>query len=132
MIQKHPKGTWKPVAFISRVSSSTKKKYAQIEKEALATTRACERLAEYFIGKTFHIETNHKLLVPLLDTKNLEKYRQESSDCECVSCDAISLFLMSMVRNSVTCTLQVYVSGQARGVDQALHRGHCTSAASLG
>ena len=26
--------------------------------------------------------------------------RQESSACECVSCDSISLFLMSLVRNS--------------------------------
>ena len=60
MILKHPEGTWKPLAFISRVSSSTKKKYAQIKKEALTTTRACGRLAEYLVGKTFHIETDHK------------------------------------------------------------------------
>ena len=65
MVQKHLEGTWKPVAFISRALSSTEEKYAQIEKEALATTWACERLADYLIGKMFHIETDHKPLVPL-------------------------------------------------------------------
>jgi len=73
MVQKHQKGTWNPVAFISRELSSTEEKYTQIEKEALATTRVCERLADYLIGKTFHIETDHKHLVPLLGTKNLDK-----------------------------------------------------------
>ena len=73
MVQKHQEGTWKPVAFISRTLSSTEEKYAQIEKEALATTRACERLADYLIGKTFHNETNNKPLEPLLGTKNLDE-----------------------------------------------------------
>ena len=73
MVQKHQEGTWKPVAFISRTLSSTEEKYAQIEKEALATTRACERLADYLIGKTFHNETNNKPLGPLLGTKNLDE-----------------------------------------------------------
>ena len=73
MVQKHLEGTWKPVAFISRALSSNEQKYAQIEKEALATTWACERLADYLIGKTFHIKTGHKPLVPLLGTKNLDE-----------------------------------------------------------
>ena len=73
MVQKSLEGTWKPVAFISKALPSTKKKYAQIKKEALATTWACERLPDYLIGKTFHNETDHKHLVPLLGTKNLDK-----------------------------------------------------------
>ena len=73
MVQKHQEGTWKPVAFISRTLSSTEEKYAQIEKEALAATRACERLADYLIGKTFHNETNNKPLGPLPGTKNLDE-----------------------------------------------------------
>ena len=73
MVQKHLEGTWKPVAFISRALSSTEQKYAKIEKEALATTWTGERLADYLIGKTFYIETDHKPLVLLLGTKNLDE-----------------------------------------------------------
>ena len=59
MDQKHIEDIWKPVAFISKALSSTEQKYAQIRKEVSATTWACESLADYLIGKTFHIETDH-------------------------------------------------------------------------
>ena len=52
--------------------TDTEQRYAQIEKEALAITWACERLSQYLIGSKFEIETDHKPLVPLLSTKNLE------------------------------------------------------------
>lgn len=42
------------------------RRYAQIEKEALATTWACEWLADYLTGKQFHVATNRKPLVPIL------------------------------------------------------------------
>ena len=99
MVQKRLEGTWKPVAFISKALSSTKEKYAQIEKEALATTWACERLRDYMIGKTFHIERDHKPLVPILGTKNLAEMPPRTQRLRSVSCDSISLFLMSLVRN---------------------------------
>ena len=73
LTQKQSEGYWKPVAFISRALTSTEQRYAQIEKEALATTWACERLADYLVGKTFHVETDHKPLVPLLGSKNLDE-----------------------------------------------------------
>ena len=52
--------------------SPTEQRYAQIEKEALGITWASERFADYLIGLKYHIETDHKPLVPLLSTKNLE------------------------------------------------------------
>ena len=40
--------------------------YAQIEKEALAVTWACEKFMTYILGKEIVIETDHKPLVSLL------------------------------------------------------------------
>ncbi len=70
LMQKQPDG---PVAYISRSMSSTEQRYAQIEKEALAITWACERFSDYLIGADFHVETDHKPLVPLLSTKLLDE-----------------------------------------------------------
>ena len=36
-------------------------------------TWACERLADYLIGKQFNVETDLKPLVPILSSKNLEE-----------------------------------------------------------
>ncbi|KAJ8336269.1 hypothetical protein SKAU_G00396120 [Synaphobranchus kaupii] len=49
------------------------KHYAQIKKEALAATWACERLSSYLLGLKFKLETDHKPLVPLLSTKPLDE-----------------------------------------------------------
>ena len=51
--------------------SDTEMRYAQIEKEALAITCACEKFSNYLIGTKFKLETDHKPLVPLLGTKDL-------------------------------------------------------------
>ena len=71
--QKQEDGELKPIAYISRSLSETEKRYAQIEKEALAITWACERLNNYLLGTKFKIETDHKPLVPLLGSKNLSE-----------------------------------------------------------
>ena len=52
--------------------SETERCYAQIEKEALSLTWAAEKFSMYLLGRFFHMETDHKPLVPLLSTKSLD------------------------------------------------------------
>ena len=73
LTQRQTDGKWKPIVFISRALTPTERRYVQIEKEALATTWACERLADHLIGKKFLVETDHNPLVPILGSKNLEE-----------------------------------------------------------
>ena len=87
----------KPVAYISRSMSQTEQRYAQIEKEALAFTWACERFAEYLIGLKFHIQTDHKPLVPLFSTKS---FLFEYNNLDFVCYDMISVSLMNQERIS--------------------------------
>ncbi|UYV69063.1 K02A2.6-like [Cordylochernes scorpioides] len=69
--QEGKNGIWRPVAYSSRTMTPTEKRYAQIEKEALAITWACERFQDFLLGKRFRIETDHKPLIPLFSTKEL-------------------------------------------------------------
>ena len=71
--QEQSNGSWQPISYISRSLTPTEQRYAQIEKECLAVTWACERFADFLIGKDFQIETDHKPLVPLLTSKNLDE-----------------------------------------------------------
>ena len=73
--QKQPTGEHRPIAYISRVLTPTEQKYCQIEKEALAVTWACEQLSHYIIAMQFHIFTDQKPLVPLLDELPLRVQR---------------------------------------------------------
>ncbi len=66
---------WKPVAYASKSLTPTQKRYAQIENEALATTWACEKFSPYILGHSFKIESDHKPLVPLLNTKHRDALR---------------------------------------------------------
>ena len=64
--------SWRPVAYASRSINNAESHYAQIEKEALAITWACERFSSYILGKHISIEMDHKPLVPLLSYKLLD------------------------------------------------------------
>ena len=65
LLQEQDNKENKPVAYASRSMTSTEQRYAQIEREALATTWACEKFNDYILGKDILIETNHKPLMPL-------------------------------------------------------------------
>ena len=53
--------------------TSTEQNYAQIEKEALSLTWACERFVNYLLGMDFEIETDHKPLISLLGKKFIDE-----------------------------------------------------------
>ena len=80
LLQKH-EGGWKPVAYASRSMTEAEKRYAQIEKEALATVWSCERFSDYVLGKEIAIETDHKPLVPLFNSKQEDLGHQKVEFC---------------------------------------------------
>ena len=53
--------------------SETEQRYTQIKKKALAATWACEKFSDFVLGKHTVLETDHKLLVPLLRIKDLDQ-----------------------------------------------------------
>ena len=53
VLLQHSDSTWKPVAYASRAMTETETRYAEIEKEALAVTWACERFPNYILGRIF-------------------------------------------------------------------------------
>lgn len=70
------------IAYSSRTLISYENNYAVIEKEALAVTWACEKFEEFINGIPILIETDHKPLIQILSTKDvnalpirLQKYR---------------------------------------------------------
>jgi len=64
---------WRPIAFASRAMSEAEKRYAQVEKEALAICWASSKFHYYLAGREFAIETDHKPLVSILGEKELSK-----------------------------------------------------------
>jgi len=63
---------WRPVAYAPRALSEMERRYVHIEKEALTVTWACTKFSDYLLGSKFLIETDHKPLVLLLNTKHLD------------------------------------------------------------
>ncbi|XP_030851255.1 uncharacterized protein K02A2.6-like [Strongylocentrotus purpuratus] len=64
LLQQHDQN-WFPIAYASRAMTDAETRYAQIEKELLAMTSACERFHQYIHGRQVEVETDHKPLVPL-------------------------------------------------------------------
>ena len=56
---------WGPVAYASKAMQDSETRYAQIEKECLALTYACERFHQFIYGMKFKAETDHKPLIAI-------------------------------------------------------------------
>ena len=72
LTQQQTSREWKPVSYISRSLTQTELRCAQLEKEALAVTWACERFLDFLTGLQFHIQTDHKPLILLITTNSLD------------------------------------------------------------
>ena len=114
LLQRQPDGQLKPISYISRSLTPTEQRYAQIEKEALAFTWACERFSDYLLGMQFHIHTDHKPLVPLFGVKNLDELRIR-----------VQRFRLRMMRYRFTIS---HVPGTSLQVADALSRAPCSEA----
>ena len=112
--QNQSNGEVRPIAYISRSLTDTEQRYAQLEKEALALTWACERLSNYLVGTKFLIETDHKPLVPMLSTKCLDELPVR-----------VQRFRMRMMRFQYSI---VHVPGKALITADALSRAPLTQA----
>ena len=64
-----PDQSERPIAFASRTLSSSEKKFAQVEKEALALVFAIKKFHLYLYGRTFTLFTDHKPLLTILGPK---------------------------------------------------------------
>ena len=73
LMQKHGE-TVKPVSFCSRILTPTEQRWAQIEKECLASVWACEKFHPFVcVLQSFRLQTDHKPLVPLINSKDLHE-----------------------------------------------------------
>ena len=69
LIQIQENGARRPICSASRSLSETEKRYAVIEKEAVAVTWASEKFSDYVLGIPFVVEIETKPLTALLNSR---------------------------------------------------------------
>lgn len=73
LLQEDKTGKREVVAYAYRTLSPAEQRYSQIEKEALALAYASEHFKEYIIGIDVVLETGHKPLLQILQSKPLDE-----------------------------------------------------------
>ena len=73
MYQIQADGSKRLVCAAAKALTSAETRYAVIELECLCVKWACDRFREYILGKEIPIRTDHKPLVPLLNSCPLDK-----------------------------------------------------------
>lgn len=80
---KLPDESKKPIKFASRTLNESEKKYAQIDKEALALVFSVKYFHQFVYGKEFNLRTDHNSLIsifgekkgiPLMAAHRLQRY----------------------------------------------------------
>ena len=73
-MQDRGEGRMKPLAFCSIMLTPTEQRYSPIQKECLASGWAYEKFDRFLCGLAgFKLLTDHKLVVPLIDAKHLDR-----------------------------------------------------------
>ena len=69
LLHKFEDGVTKPIAHASRALLPAERNYTQIEKEGLAITYDVKRFHRFIHGRTFVLQTDHKLLLLIFGAK---------------------------------------------------------------
>ena len=113
LLQVQDDGNRRPISYASRSLSDAEKRYAVIEKEALAGVWAYEKFSEYVVGMNFVLETDHKPLQTLFNTSELSKTPPPPPPLR------IQRFRLRLMRFSVTVK---YIPGKHQLTADALSR----------
>lgn len=72
ILQENKDGSREVVCYASRTLNNSERNYAQIEKECLGLSWAVNKFRDYRVGIELTLETDHKPLVQILQTKPLD------------------------------------------------------------